>query len=120
MDTQTRLLIRHFVRGYLSNDLTGGERHAALAAALLISPGLFTTVLLAAKYVVTPFAVPGLSALGGFADRLLFFGASMVVVALVAVVQWDRLSLDVRDGNVLGERDPCRSMRPGRSMTVLL
>jgi hypothetical protein len=102
MQSQTRLLVRHFVRGYLSNDLTGGERQAALSAALLISPGLFTTVLLAAKYVVTPFAVPGLSALGGFADRLLFFGASMVVVALVAVVQWDRLSLDARDGNVLG------------------
>ena len=78
MHFQTRLLVRHFVRGYLSNDLTGGERQAALSAALLISPGLFTTVLLAAKYVVTPFAVPGLSALGGFADRLDGLGKDQV------------------------------------------
>ena len=47
-------------------------------------------------------AVPGLSALGGFNDRLLMFGASMVLMALVAVIQWDRLSLDARDASILG------------------
>jgi hypothetical protein len=102
MAPQTRLLVRHFVRGYLASDLAGGERHSALSAALLISPGLFTIVLLAAKYVMTPFPVPGFSALAGFGDRLLIFGASMTLMALVAVVQWDRLSLDSRDAAVLG------------------
>ena len=46
MQAQTRLLVRHFVRGYLSTDLAGGERQAALSAALLFSPGLFTIVVL--------------------------------------------------------------------------
>ena len=59
MQAQTRLLIRHFVRGYLSTDLGGGERQAALSAALLFSPSLFIIVVLASKYVMTPFPVPG-------------------------------------------------------------
>lgn len=102
MDPQTRLLVRHFVRGYLSTDLAGGERQAALSAAVLFSPGLFLTVVLASKYVMTPFPMPGHSALAGFADRLLIFGGSMVIMALVAVVQWDRLSVDARDASILG------------------
>lgn len=102
MDAQTRLLIHHFVRGYLTTDLTGGEHKAALSASLLISPGLFLTVILAAKYVTAPFPIPAYSAMGGFADRLLIFGASFVLMALVAVVQWDRLSLGDRDASNLG------------------
>jgi hypothetical protein len=102
MQVQSRRLVRHFIRGYLSVDFVGGERQAALSAAVLVSPGLFATVLLTAKYVMTPFPVPGLSALGGFADRLLIFCASMVTMGLVAVVQWERLALDARDANILG------------------
>ena len=60
MQAQTRLLVRHFVRGYLSTDLAGGERQAALSAALLFSPGLFTIVVLSSKYVMTPFPAPGI------------------------------------------------------------
>jgi hypothetical protein len=102
MQAQTRLLVRHFVRGYASTDLAGGERQAALSAALLFSPSLFIIVILSSKYVMTPFPVPGLSALAGFADRLLIFGGSMVIMALVAIVQWDRLSVDARDAAILG------------------
>lgn len=102
MPAQTRLLTRHFVRGYLSPDLGGGERQAALSAALLFSPSLFIIVVLASKYVLQPFPAPGLSALDGFADRLLIFGGSMVIMALVAIVQWDRLSVDARDVSILG------------------
>ena len=102
MQAQTRLLIRHFVRGYLSADLGGGERQAALSAALLFSPSLFIIVVLASKYVMMPFPVPGHSALAGFADRLLIFGGSMIILALVAIVQWDRLSVDARDASILG------------------
>jgi hypothetical protein len=102
MQVQTRLLVRHFVRGYLSADLAGGERQAALSAALLFSPSLFIIVVLASQYVMAPFPAPGLSALAGFADRLLIFGGSMVIMALVAIAQWDRLSVDARDVSILG------------------
>ena len=59
MQAQTRLLVRHFVRGYASTDLAGGERQAALSAALLFSPSLFIIVVLSSKYVMTPFPAPG-------------------------------------------------------------
>ena len=103
MQAQTRLLVRHFVRGYLSTDLAGGERQAALSAALLFSPGLFIIVVLVIQ--VRDDAISrawSFSALAGFADRLLIFGGSMVIMALVAVVQWDRLSVDARDASILG------------------
>ena len=86
MQNETRLLVRHFVRGYLSTDLGGGERQAALSAALLFSPSLFIIIVLASKYVMTPFPVPGHSALAGFADRLLIFGGSMVILGLCTSV----------------------------------
>jgi len=35
-------------------------------------------------------------------DRVLFVSASMLVMALMAVVQWDALTLDARDTAVLG------------------
>jgi hypothetical protein len=37
-----------------------------------------------------------------FFDHLLFFSVSWVLLALVAVLQWDRLALDSRDANALG------------------
>ena len=103
MQRRMRLLVRHFVRGHLSHDgALGGERTIPVSVAILVSPGLFVTVLFAAKYVVWPFPLPGPTALSSLFDRLLLFGTSYVVLALVALLQWDRLAVDARDGNTLG------------------
>ena len=103
MAPSTRLLIRHFVRGYLSHDgSTGGEKPVALVGALLVSPGLVLTVLFAGKYVSTPFPMPADTAVGGLLDRLLFHCAAFVVLLLVALLHWDRLALDERDVAILG------------------
>ncbi len=101
----TRLLTRLFIRNYLHPDpghATDGQHALATGIALLVSPGLFITVILATKYVLTPFPNPGEAALMSFFDHLFFFSTSWVALALVAVLQWDRLALDSRDANTLG------------------
>ena len=45
---------------------------------------------------------PGIVSLSSLDDRFLFTSASMLVMALVAVAQWDALALDARDTAVLG------------------
>jgi hypothetical protein len=45
---------------------------------------------------------PGIVSLRSLDERLFFTSASMVVLALVAVAQWDALSLDARDTSALG------------------
>lgn len=101
--TPTHRLTRHFLRGYLSADGgVGNDTPAAIAVAALVSPGLFVTVLFAAKYVMAPWPLPAESALGGLFDRLLFHCAAFVLLTLVALVHWDRLALDGRDAAILG------------------
>jgi hypothetical protein len=45
---------------------------------------------------------PGIASLTSLDDRFLFTSASMLVMALAGVVQWDALVLDARDTAVLG------------------
>lgn len=102
----SRLLTGHFLRRFLDNDLISpnADRHETLTvgATMLISFGLFATVLLASKYVINPFPTPMHMALGAMQDRVLFVGASMLVMGLVAVAQWEALSIDVLDAAILG------------------
>lgn len=106
MHDTTRLLTRHFMRRFVENDLVSpnADRHQGLAAACaaLVSPGLFIAVILASKYIIAPMALPGDTALAALVDRLLFVTLSMIVMALVAVAQWDALALDGRDTAILG------------------
>ena len=59
-----RLLVRHFLRRFLDNDLISpnADRHVAIvtAVAALIAPALFVTVLLSFKYQYT-FNPPGVT-----------------------------------------------------------
>ena len=101
-----RLLTRHFLQRFLENDLVSpdADRHEtiALAGAVLLSGGLFVTSVLALKFLFMPFQSPGRTAMLALDDRLLFITVAMIVMAVVAVVTWDGLSLDPRDTAILG------------------
>src|SRR4051794_6624919 len=101
-----RLLVRHFLRRLLENDLISPEadRHDVLsvACAALISGSIAVTILIAERYQFSPLQQPGWTTVAALDDRFLFIGISMVVMALVAIAQWDAVSLDARDGAILG------------------
>ncbi|MCA1563079.1 MAG: hypothetical protein LC753_03380 [Acidobacteria bacterium] len=99
------LLTRHFLQRFLENDLISpdADRHEVLSAAsaVLIASGLFVTILLGLKY-LTPFQSPGRTAVEVLDDRFFYITCAMIVMALVAVVEWDALGLDARDTSILG------------------
>ena len=101
-----RLLTRHFLRRFLENDLISpdADRHEVLAllGAAMVTGGLFVSVLLSVKYLFQPFQSPGWTAVVALDDQFLFVACSMIVMALVAVAQWDALALDGRDASILG------------------
>src|SRR5215218_2908878 len=96
-----RLLTQHFLRRFLENDLLSpdADRHDAIAMVCggLLTLGLFLSILISLKFVFMPFQSPGRTALPAVGDRLMFIAISMIVMALVAVMTWDGLSLDPRD-----------------------
>lgn len=100
-----RTLVRHFLHGLLDNDLISphADRHQVLSVgvAALVTSSLFVTVLMGTQYVFMPFQSPGRTASAAVSDRFLYSGWSMIVMALVAVTQWDALVLDRRDAAIL-------------------
>ena len=104
--TPRRLLTRHFISRLFDNDLLSPEadahRGASLGLASLLSVGAFLSVLGGARFIITPFPMPALNAVGAIDNALLFVSVSMILLALVAVVAWDGLALDVRDEAILG------------------
>ena len=102
----SRLLVTHFVRQLLDNDLIspGADRHHVLSVlvASLITGGTFLTVAFSLKYLFNAVPSPAETALVALDDVCLMSGLSMIVLALVALVAWDRLSLDARDTSILG------------------
>jgi hypothetical protein len=103
--TQFRILVRHFVRRFIDNDLISAhsDRHETLAffGAALIAAGMFASVLIGTKYL---FGVPspGWVAVSAMYDLATIVSVCMIVVALTTIAQWDALSLDARDAAVLG------------------
>src|SRR4029079_16111566 len=100
------LLVRHFLRRLVENDLISPEadRHEVLGVvcAALITAGLFGTAFISVKYEFSPLQLPGWTSLAALSDLSLFAGASMIVMALAAVSEWDALGLDARDASILG------------------
>jgi hypothetical protein len=100
------LLIRHFLWRFLEHDLISPnvDRRVVLSAigGSLIAISLFIAVLIATPYQFSPDMPPGMVSLSSLDDRFLFMSASMLMMALVALAQWDALALDVRDTAVLG------------------
>lgn len=101
-----RLLIRHFLQRFLDHDLISphADRREVLtvSCALLIVSSLFLAFFLAVKYQLNVFLPAGLTSLFALDDRFLLISISMIVMALVAVAEWDALALDARDTAVLG------------------
>ena len=104
--TTRRLLRNHFLRRFLDNDLISPntDRHEVLVllAASLAVPGLFITVLLLGGKYVIGIPTPALTSVAALDDKFLYISASMLIMALMAAVQWDVLALDERDAAILG------------------
>jgi hypothetical protein len=100
------LLVRHFVWRFLEHDLISpnADRRVVLSAigGTLVAVSLFMAILIATPYQFSPDMPPGMVSLSSLDDRFLFTTASMLVMALVAVAQWDALALDARDTAALG------------------
>ena len=101
-----RLLVGHFLRRFLDNDLVSpdADRHEAIAVTLaaLVSSGLVLTLLCSIKYLFRPVQSRGWTVVVSLDDTFLYCGISMAVMALVALAVWDALSLDARDTAILG------------------
>jgi hypothetical protein len=101
-----RLLVRHFLWRFLEHDLISpnADRHVVLSAlgGALVAASLFMAFLVATPYVFSNLMPPGMASLSSLDDRFLFTSASMLVMALAAVAQWDALALDARDTAALG------------------
>ena len=101
-----RLLTQHFLQRFLENDLLSPEadRHDAIAMVCggLLTLGLFVSIGISMQFLFMPFQSPGRTAMLAMGDRLFFVAISMIVMALVAVLTWDALSLDARDTAMFG------------------
>ena len=101
-----RLLTQHFLQRFLENDLLSpdADHHDAIAMVCggLLTLGLFLSVFISLKFLFMPFQSPGRTAVLAVGDRLIFVTLAMIVLAFVAVVTWDALSLDPRDTAILG------------------
>src|SRR5689334_2409588 len=101
----TRVLARLFFRRFIENDLISpdADRHQTLAVitACIISFGIVVTMILALKY-VGGIPTPGEVSWHSLDDKFLYIGWSMAVMALLTLVEWNALALDVRDASILG------------------
>jgi hypothetical protein len=121
--TPHRLLRDHFLRRFLDNDLLSAhtDRHdtLVLVATALVVPGLVITVLLIGSKYLFGIPTPALTAVASLDDKFLYISVSMLVMVLIAAVQWDALSLDARDTAILGPL-PVTAQTIGRAKLAAL
>jgi hypothetical protein len=100
-----RLLTRHFLRGFLENDLVSPDQglQATLApiVAAIAAPSLMLPLIWSFAYGWPYRRVEQFQALV-LRHEIVLVMYPMVIVALVAVLQWDSLYPDRRDAEVLG------------------
>jgi hypothetical protein len=100
-----RILTRHFLRRFLENDLISPEADRAhllaVVGAGLFSTTIFITVMMSSFKYVVGYYTPGNAAVASLDDKFFYITLSMVMVALLAVVQWDALVVDARDSAIL-------------------
>jgi hypothetical protein len=93
-------LTRHFLRRFLDNDLISPHidlhENVVVILAGIVATSIFLSFLLSMKY-LAGYPAPAMTAIYALGDKSFFLAASMIVMALVAAMQWDALSLDARD-----------------------
>jgi hypothetical protein len=103
---RSQLLTRVFLRRFLENDLISPETdHMQVVSAVvggLFGSGMVVTVFMSLKY-MGPFPSPGRAALLDVGDQFLFCAWAMLVMAVVALVEWEALGFDARDSIILGQ-----------------
>ena len=101
-----RLLTAHFFRRLIDDDLISpnADRHESLSmiCAMLVSLGLFVSVIISTRYLFNPYLTPGIASVSALFDHFLFTAAAMTATALVTLLAWDGLAVDARDASVLG------------------
>ena len=99
------VLRRVFFRRFFDHDLIspagGGHEHVSLVFALLAVPGLLAVAPLLMKY-MDRYILPGHRLLIALDDKFTCLALSMIVMAIVTLVEWDALVLDARDLAILG------------------
>jgi hypothetical protein len=100
--TQFRCLFDLFLERLFYNDLLSSSEEEQLTVgnllAILTFPGMYLALNLIPKYIFTP---PENRHLEVLSDKCSLLSFSMVILALVAVIQWDSLFPDQRDYAVL-------------------
>jgi hypothetical protein len=100
--TQFRCLFDLFLERLFYNDLLSSSEDEQLTVgnilAILSFPGMFLGLHLIPKYI---FAAPENRHLVTLSDKCLFLSLSMVILALLTVIEWDSLFPDSRDYTVL-------------------
>jgi hypothetical protein len=103
--SQVPLLAQHFFWRFLDNDLVSPDSDVhetgGLLLAFLAVPSLLGTALLLFMY-ANPFVTPYQRLLLSLPDKFGYIAWSMLVMALVTIVDWDALALDARDYAILG------------------
>ncbi len=99
------ILTRHFLRRFLENDLISPEADRshllAVIGAALFSTTIFITMMMSSLKYVVGYFTPAQAAVSSLDDKFFYISVSMVVVALLAVTQWDALVVDERDSAIL-------------------
>jgi hypothetical protein len=99
------ILTRHFLRRFLENDLIAPDADRshllAVIGASLFSTTIFITMVMSCLKYVVGYYTPGQAAIASLDDKFFYISVSMVVVALLAVAQWDALAVDKRDAAIL-------------------
>jgi hypothetical protein len=99
------LLAGHFFRRFLENDLVSpdgdGRENVTAVFAFLALPGLWVSMGHLFGF-VSPVVTPSELLLRALHNKFEFLACSMIVMALVTVLQWDALALDARDYAVFG------------------
>lgn len=118
------LLVRHFLRRFIDNDLISpdADRHEVLAvtAAALSMSGLFLTVLLSIAYLFRPLQSRGWTALASLHDTFVWCGFTMAIMGLVALAAWDGFTLDARDTSILSVLPVRRGRIAGAQLVAVL
>ena len=98
------LLTRQFLRQFLENDLISPEADRtqllAVVGALAVSLTMFIAMFMSAKF-IGAFLTPGQAAVLSLNDKFFYLSLAMLATALMAAMQWDALTIDPRDAQIL-------------------